>query len=596
MSENGTRVVEIPAYVTVRELADLIETSPIDLIKKLMTNGVMANINQQIDFDTAAIVAAELGVELQAAEAIADEATEDDSDVPEWRRFIANEADSDLVNRPPVVTILGHVDHGKTSLLDAIRETTIAEGEAGGITQHIGAYQIEHNSRKITFLDTPGHEAFTAMRARGAQATDIAILVVAADDGVMPQTREAAAHAKAAKVPVLVAMNKVDKANANPDLVKRQLSEIGLQPDEWEGTTMVVPVSATEQTGLDDLMEAVLLVADETDIHANPETSAAGTVIEAKIDKSRGIVATLLVQNGSLNPGDAIVAGAASGRIRAMFNEQGNKITSAPPSTPVSVLGLSEVPIAGDLFRVVTNGKEARGIAAKRKAAQKEQARRPRETVNLDDVFDKFQKGEAKELNLVIKADVQGSLEPIVTSLEKLGDADLKAKLLHTSTGNVTEGDILLAAASGAIVIGFNVDPDQAAVRAAEKEGISIRRYDVIYRLIEDIDKALQGMLDPEYEDVTIGTAQVRAVFRIPRLGGNIAGCFISEGEIRRNGKARVLRNGKVLHEGAISSLKHIKDDVREVRQGFECGIGIDGFGSFNEGDLIECFISQQVT
>ena len=595
MSENGTRVVEIPAYVTVRELADLIETSPIDLIKKLMTNGVMATINQQIDFDTAAIVAAEMGVELHAVEATADEATEDDSDVPAWRRFIADEAESDLVIRPPVVTILGHVDHGKTSLLDALRETTIAAGEAGGITQHIGAYQLEHNSRKITFLDTPGHEAFTAMRARGAQATDIAILVVAADDGVMPQTREAAAHAKAAKVPVIVAMNKVDKANANPDRVKRQLSEIGLQTDEWEGTTMVVPVSATEQTGLDDLIEAVLLVADETDIHANPKTTAAGTVIEAKIDKSRGIVATLLIQNGSLNPGDAIVAGAASGRIRAMFNDQGNKITNAPPSTPVSVLGLSDIPVAGDLFRVVTNSKEARGLAAERRAILETEARKPREAVSLDQIFENFQTGEAKELNLVVKADVQGSLEPIVTSLEKLGEGALKAKILQASTGNVTEGDILLAAAAGAIVIGFNVNPDQAAVRAAEKEGVSIRRYDVIYRLIEDIDKALKGMLDPEYEDVTIGTAQVRAVFKIPRRG-NIAGCYVTDGEIRRNGKARVLRKEKVLHEGGISSLKHLKDDVREVRQSFECGISIDGFDSFNEGDHIECFISQQVT
>ncbi|MFQ5407762.1 MAG: translation initiation factor IF-2 [Anaerolineales bacterium] len=594
MSKTGTRVVDIPAYVTVRELADLIETSPIDLIKKLMSNGVMANINQQIDFDTAAIVAAELGIELHAVEHKPEAEAADDDDAPAWRRLIAAEDEADLVNRPPVVTVLGHVDHGKTSLLDVIRKTDVAVGEAGGITQHIGAYQIEQAGRKITFLDTPGHEAFTAMRARGSQATDIAILVVAADDGVMPQTREAAAHAKAARVPVVVALNKIDKANANPDRVKRQLSEIGLQPDDWDGDTIVVPVSAVENTGVDDLLEAVLLVADETAIKANPEAPAAGTVIEAEVDKSRGVVATLLVQNGTLRAGDSIVAGAVSGRIRAMFNDKGDKISKAPPSTPVSVLGLSSVPTAGDLFHVAQNDREARTIAAERKAAQKIAARKAPPAISLDQVFAQFLAGEAKELNLIVKADVQGSLEPIVTSLEKLGDSDLKVRLLHTGTGNISENDVRLASASRAIVIGFSVEADQAAQRLAEKEGVSIRRYDVIYRLVEDVDKALAGMLEPKFENVTIGRAEVRAVFRIPRLG-QIAGCYVLEGELRRNANARVLRRNDELYSGSVSSLKHEKDDVRDIRQGFECGIGLDGFDGFHEGDVIECFVSQQV-
>ncbi len=594
MSNNGRKTIELPTNITVRQLADLIKASPIDIIKQLMSNGMMATINQQIDYDTAAIVISEFGYEAQPQIVVEEVKEEEQGASAEWRKIIEKEAVEDLVVRPPVVTILGHVDHGKTSLLDAIRHSNVAAGEAGGITQHIGAYQVVHNGRKITFLDTPGHEAFTAMRARGAQTTDIAVLVVAADDGVMPQTREAAAHAKAARVPIIVALNKIDRPNANPDRVKQQLSDIDLSPDEWGGRTMVVPVSAKLKKGIDDLLEAIVLVADDTPIKANPNATAAGTVVEAQLDKARGVVATLLVQNGSLRTGDILVAGMVSGRIRRMFNDKGQVIDEAPPSTPVSILGLSDIPTAGDIFRAVGADREAREIVAQRKQAQKEAAAKPSKALTLDQVFAKFQAGETKELPLVVKADGQGSLEPIVTSLERLSTEDIKVTILYAETGNVTENDVLLASASKAIVVGFAVAADQAAQRLADTEGVSIRLYDIIYRLTEDIEKALKGMLEPEYKDVLIGKAEVRQVFRIPKVG-NIAGSFVREGEIRRNATARVMRGGQKIFEGAVASLKHLKDDVRDVRQGFECGIALDGFDSFKTGDLVEFYTKEQV-
>jgi translation initiation factor IF-2 len=596
MSENGHKVVEVPGSITVRQLADLIKASPIEIIKRLMSNGMMANINQQLDYDTAAIVVGELGYEAKPETPVVSEEDKEDKTVaPEWRRAIEAEAAESLVTRPPVVTILGHVDHGKTSLLDLIRKTNVAAKEAGGITQHIGAYQVERNGRKITFLDTPGHEAFTAMRMRGAQATDIAILVVAADDGVMPQTREAYAHVKAARVPVIVALNKIDKPNANPDRVKQQLAEIGLTPDDWGGKTIIVPVSAKQKTGIDDLLEAILLVADDTSIKANPEATAVGTVVEAELDKSRGVIATLLVQNGTLHSSDVLVAGMANGKIRAMFNDHGEPIKVAAPSTPVTVLGLSDVPSAGDTFRVVGTDREARVIVAGRKLAQKESEAKPAQGLSLDQVFAKFQAGESKELALIVKADAQGSLEPIVNSLEKLATPDgPRVTVLYAETGKVTENDVMLATASKAIIIGFSVSADAAAQRLAEASGVSIRQYDVIYRITEDIEKALKGLLEPEYKPVTIGRAEVRAVFKISKVG-NIAGCIVRDGELRRSAKVRVLRNNKNEHEGDISSLKHEKEDVREVKKGFECGVGLKDYDTLKVGDVLEFFVVERV-
>jgi translation initiation factor IF-2 len=593
MSENGQKVIEIPESVTVRDLAERIETSPIDVIKQLMANGVMANINQLIDFDTAAIVVGELGFEVRPMLPPEIEGAEERAATPIWRRMIDAEDPSALIDRPPVVTILGHVDHGKTTLLDAVRKTDVAEGEAGGITQQIGAYQVQHNKRLITFLDTPGHAAFTAMRARGAQGADIAVLVVAADDGVMPQTHEAFAHARAAGVPIIVALNKVDRPNANPDRVKQQLADIGLVPDDWDGDTMVVPVSAKNQVGLEDLLEAVLLVADTLEIKANPDGRILGTVIEGEIDKSRGVVATLLLQNGTLHVGDVVLAGIASGRVRAMFDFQGNAIEDATPSTPVSVLGLSDVPTAGELFIQVPSEREARAIAQKRSLdeAAKIETRKP---LGLEEVFEAFKAGETQELRLVIKADVQGALEPIMTSLDELSVGDIKINVLHATTGTITENDIMLATASQAIVLGFNVGVDQAAQKMAEKEKIDIRLYDVIYHLTEDIEKALKGMLKPEKRTVLLGRAEVRATFRIPKIG-NVAGCRVLEGVMRRNAALKVVRQSEVIFEGSITSLRHEKDAVKEIREGFECGIGTKGFTEFEAGDILECFAEETV-
>lgn len=601
MTDNATekeiKKIELPSNLTVRDFAELMDASPIDVIKTLMANGVMANINQQIDFDTAAVVAAEMGFEA-SLETVDQLEAEDTGEVPLWRRLIASEDKAKLKARPPVVTILGHVDHGKTTLLDAIRQTSVVSGEAGGITQHIGAYQAKHKDRLITFLDTPGHAAFTAMRSRGAQGADIVILVVAADDGVMPQTKEALAHARAAQVPIIVAMNKVDKQNANPDRVKQQLADNGLIPDEWDGDTIVVPVSAKERTGLEDLLEAIQLVADNTEILANPEGEVIGTVIEAERDPSRGVVATLLIQNGTLHTTETLVVGTAYGKIRAMFDFVGNAIDEAGPATPVSIMGLKDVPSAGDLFRVVDSERDARGIVAERQEKIKAQKARPAQAITLESMFDAYQAGEVRELRLIVKADVQGSLEPIISSLQEISASDkegeINVNVLFTGTGNISENDITLAVASRAVVMGFNVDADNPAKRLAENEGISIRLYDIIYRLTEDVEKALKGMLEPEIQEKTIGKAEVRAIFKISRYG-KIAGCRVTEGEIRRNAQMRVIRGGDVVHTGEISSLKHEKDDVREVREGFECGINLKDFDDIQEGDTLEAFVREKV-
>jgi len=593
MSENGKKTIEIPVSITVRELAEIIETSPIDVIKQLMANGVMANINQQIDFDTAAIVVEEFGFEALPIIAPEVDAAEDQVDAPRWRQLINDEDETALVDRPPVVTILGHVDHGKTTILDVIREANVAEGEAGGITQHISAYQVEHNDQIITFLDTPGHAAFTAMRARGAQGADIAVLVVAADDGVMPQTREALAHARAAGVPILVALNKIDRENANPDRVLQQLADIGLIPDTWDGDTMVVPISAKQKTGLEDLLEAIILVSDTIEIKGNPEGRVVGTVLEGKLDKAKGVLASLLVQSGTLRVADAILAGTASGKVRAMFDFHGKQITEATPSMPVSIMGLSSVPMAGELFSVLETEREARVIAEKRKSGRQEVDTQPR-ALSLDQIFEAYQAGEAQELRLIVKADVQGSLEPIVSSLAELSAGDIKVNVLHSATGNIGENDVMLATASDAIVVGFNVAADQAARMVAENKKVDIRIYDIIYRLTEDIEKALKGMLAPEVREVELGQALVRAVFRIPKVG-NIAGCKVIKGELRRNAEIRVTRDGEAIFKGSISSLKHEKDDVAEIREGFECGIGMKDFNDFEEGDILVCFTEETV-
>ena len=590
MSENGSKI-ELPANIVIRDLAQIIEQSPIDIIKKLMSNGVMASINQSVDFDTAAIVVAEYGFDA-VPEVFEEEVKEEVGEIPLWRQLIADEDESKLMDRAPVVTILGHVDHGKTTLLDAIRETNVAGGEAGGITQHISAYQVAMKGRMISFLDTPGHAAFTAMRARGAQGADIVILVVAADDGVMPQTKEAISHAKAARVPIVVALNKMDKANANPENVKQQLAEQELVPDEWGGDTMIIPVSAKQKEGLDDLLEAILLVADNTDIRANPEGSVIGTVIEAEVDKSKGTVATLLVQNGTLHTGDIVVAGTAYGRIRALFDFRGESVEEVGPSTPVGVLGFNDVPTAGDLFRVVRSDKEARTLVNKRIEEQKEQSQVSKKA-SLEDLFAAYQAGEARELSLIVKADVQGSLEPIMSELEKLGKGEIGVNVLHAETGNIGENDVMLASASKAIVIGFNVQADVAARRLADKEGISIRLYDIIYRMTEDIEKALKGMLEPEVTEKEIGRAEVLAVFPISKIG-KIAGCRVREGVLRRNAKVRMYRGDDLVFEGDMASLKHEKENVNEIRAGFECGVGLKNFHDIEVGDDIVCYVLEK--
>ncbi|CAG0953153.1 MAG: translation initiation factor IF-2 [Anaerolinea sp.] len=591
------QIIEVPNYLTVRELATLIGANPIEVMKQLINNGIMVGINQQIDYDTAEIVLAEMGFDSRPVRTEKEEETSDDS-LPQWRRLYAEEDPRSLVSRPPVVTILGHVDHGKTSLLDVIRKANVAEGEAGGITQHIGAYQVTHNGRKITFLDTPGHAAFTAMRARGAQGADVAVLVVAADDGVMPTTKEAIAHARAAHIPIVVALNKIDKRNANPERVKKELAEHDLVSDEWGGNTMVVPVSAREKIGLEDLLEAILLTADEAQIVANPKGKPAGTVIEARTEKARGVLATLLVQNGTLHSGAIVVAGKAFGKIRAMFDYKGNPLREAPPSTPVQIMGLADMPTAGDPFEVVRTEKEARTLVEARKEASGTTRTEVKRPVTLEDFFTRVKEGESKELLLILKVDVQGSLEPLINSINeiKLKETTVGLKILYAESGTITENDVNLAVSTGAVIIGFNVEADGAARKTAEVSQIEIRTYNVIYNLLEDVEKAMKGLLDPVYADKVIGAAEVRKVFKIPKIG-KIAGCMVREGEIKRSAKVRIRRGRETLAEGlTVGSLKRETEDVREVRQGFECGISVEGFDDFIPGDLIEFLVRERVS
>lgn len=598
-----TNAILVPDFLTVRELAELIDSSPIDVMKRLITNGIMASINQQIDFDTAAIVIEEMGFTAQSASAVA-AAEEEEKRAEEreekWSAMYLGETPDTLVARPPIITILGHVDHGKTTLLDTIRKTAVAEGEAGGITQHIGAYQAQHDGRILTFLDTPGHEAFTAMRARGAQGADIAILVVAADDGVMPTTREALDHARAANVPLVVAITKIDRDNANADMVKQQLAELELIPDDWDGSTMMVPVDSLNGVGIEDLLEALVLVADDNSIVGNPRGVLRGTVVEAEVDRSRGTMATLLVMNGTMKRGDVIVAGSSYGRIKAMFDSAGNPVERAIPSMPVSVLGLDAPPAPGVYFEIVANDKTARSLAEDRR--QQERARLvtgpAQAAMTLEDLFNQFQSGEAKELAMVLKTDVQGSIQPITDELKNISQRNeegIEVSVLRQEVGRITESDVMLASASNAIIVGFNVGVDNAALSSSEVQGVEIRKYDVIYKLFEDIELALHGMLEPKFGDQVVGIAEVRQTFRIPR-SGVIAGSMIKEGEARRNAKARLKRGDKIIIDGVnVSSLRRFQDDVREVRSGFECGIGLAGVSDFEEGDIIEFFVRVRV-
>jgi translation initiation factor IF-2 len=596
------QVILVPDYLSVRDLAELIGANPIEVMKRLIANGIMAAINQQIDYETASIIIEEMGYEAQSATAIAQRAEKEQraATAQTWRKMYRDEKPENLMVRAPIVTILGHVDHGKTTLLDTIRKAHVAEGEAGGITQHIGAYRAQHNGRQITFLDTPGHEAFTAMRARGAQGADIVILVVAADDGVMQTTREALTHAQAANVPIIVAITKIDKRNANVDRVKQQLNDVGLSPDDYGGDTIVVPVSAQQGQGIEDLLEAILLVSDESEIVANPKSDAKGVVLESEVDKSRGVMTTLLVLNGTLSVGDDLVANLSFGRVKAMYDEKGKPVKMAVPSQPVSVLGMHALPEAGDSFEVVKNEKIARAIVAERTEvidAQKDQG--GRKALTLEDLFSQFQANEAKELTLIIRVDVNGSLQPIVEGLNRISDENedsVKIRILSAEVGNITESDVMLAATTKAIILGFNVEPDNAARRSADTQGVDIRGYSIIYKLFEQIELALKGMLEPVYADKTVGVAEVRQVFRISKVG-TIAGCMMREGEGRRNTKARVKRGGQIVADNqSVSSLKRLQEDVREVRQGFECGIGLANFEAFQVGDQIEFYVTERVS
>jgi translation initiation factor IF-2 len=575
-------VVDLPASLTVKELADTLHISSIEVIKQLMRNGIMANVNQVINYDVAAQVASGFGVEAKPkakAKVAASAATR-------IKKLVKEEKGVELQPRPPVVTIMGHVDHGKTRLLDAIRQTNVMASEAGGITQHIGAYQVEINGKKVTFLDTPGHEAFTAMRARGAQVTDIAVLVVAADDGVMPQTIEAINHAKAAGVPIVVAINKIDKAEANPDVVKQQLATNGLVVEDWGGDTIAVPVSAKEKKGIEDLLENILLVAEIEDLKANPARAAVGVVVEAEMDKSRGPLATVLVQNGTLKPGDIIVVGNTWGKVKAMFNDKGKQIRKAEPAAPAEILGLNEVAQVGDAFQVVADESQARAIIQKRQLQQKQVETKG---LRLDTFFEEISAGKIKELNIILKTDVQGSVEPIRTSLERLATPEVQVRIIHSSTGNITEGDVMLALASEGLIIGFNTNVDTGARRLADSKGVDIRVYDVIYALIDDVEKALKGMLEPKIVEVIDGRAEIRQVFAAGK-GTKVAGCYVIEGKISRNLPVRVIRKGKVIMDTTVISMRRFKDDVKEVATGFECGVGLKEFNDFQSGDILEFY------
>ncbi len=571
--------------LTVGELAQKLNKEPSAIIKQLMLLGVVATINESLDKDSIELICAEYNVEVEEIIPV---------DLADLSHYIETDEDENLVERPAVVTIMGHVDHGKTTLLDAIRDSKVSQGEAGGITQHIGAYQIEMDNKKITFLDTPGHEAFTSMRSRGAQVTDIAILVVAADDGVMPQTVEAINHAKAAEVPIIVAVNKIDKETADPNRVMQELMEHELVPEDWGGDTIFVPLSALTNQGIDDLLEMINLVAEVEELKANPNRHANGTVIEAELDKGRGSVATLLVQNGTLRVGDPLVIGNTYGKVRAMADDLGKRVETAGPSTPVEVIGFNEVPKAGDQFVVFKDEKEAKRVADMRLQRHVASQREESGKLSLDDLFKQIQEGDVKDINVIIKADVQGSVEALHASLEKIEVEGVKIKIIHTGVGAITESDIILASASNAIVIGFNVRPDVNAKRMAESENIDIRLHRVIYKAIEEMEAAMKGMLDPEYEEKVIGQVEVREIFKVSKIG-TIAGSYVTDGKITRNSGVRVIRDGVVIFEGELDSLKRFKDDVREVAQGYECGITITNFNDIKVGDIIEAFVMEEI-
>ena len=577
--------VKIPDEIGVGELASRMKKTGAEVVKTLMKNGVMASMSDIIDFDTAAIIAEELGckVEHEVIVTIEEKLIDTAEDKPE-----------DLVPRAPVVVVMGHVDHGKTSLLDYIRHAHVAAGEAGGITQHIGAYQVEVQGKTITFLDTPGHEAFTAMRARGAMITDIAILVVAADDGIMPQTIESINHAKAAEIPVIVAINKMDKPEANPERVKQQLTEYGLVPEEWGGETICCPISAKTGLGIDNLLEMVVLTAEMRELKANPNRSAHGAVIEARLDKGRGPIATLLVQNGTLHQGDVIIAGTAVGRVRAMTNAKGQKIQTAGPSVPVEITGMGEVPGAGDDFHAVDDERMARELVEQRKHEHKMAASAATQKVTLDDLFSQIQQGELKDLNIIVKADVQGSAEAVKASLEKLTNEEVRVRVIHCAVGAINESDVMLATTSNAIIVGFNVRPDANAKDTAARNKVDMRMYRVIYDCINEMEAAMKGMLAPKFKEVALGTAEVREVYKITGVG-IVAGCYITDGKVQRNAQVRLVRDGIVIHEGVLSSLQRFKDAVKEVAQGYECGIGIEKYSDIKVGDVIEAFVMEQI-
>ena len=577
--------VKIPEEIVVAELASRMKKTAAEVIKTLVKNGVMASINETIDFDTAEFVATELGckVEREVTVTIEEKIIDDHVDTAE-----------ELQPRSPVVVVMGHVDHGKTSLLDAVRKTNVVSGEAGGITQHIGAYTVQINGNPITFLDTPGHAAFTSMRARGAMCTDIAILVVAADDGIMPQTVEAINHAKAAKIPIIVAINKMDKHGANPDRIKQQLTEYDLVPEEWGGDTVICPISAKTGQGIDELLEMVILTSEVQELKANPNRAAKGTVIEARLDRTRGPIATLLIQNGTLNQGDVIIAGTAVGRVRVMTNDKGRTVKTAGPSVPVEITGLADVPAPGDEFNAVSDERMARELVEQRRQAEKDAAAQLNTKITLDNLFAMMQEGEMKDLNLIVKADVQGSAEALKASLLKLSNDEVRVKVIHTGVGAVNESDILLASTANAIIIGFNVRPDAAAQASAQRAKVDVRMYRVIYDAINEIEAALKGMLAPKYQEVVIGHAEVRQTYKVSAIG-TIAGCYVKDGKVTRDAQVRVLRDHIVLHQGAVGSLQRFKDSVKEVTAGYECGMSIDRFNDIKEGDVFECFAMEEI-
>jgi len=580
--------IELPHSLSVRQLADLLQISAVDIIKQLMRKGIMANINQIIDYDIASEIATGLGYEAHLKPRTAGGAASVISEIRK-RRKLQVEGAGNLQPRPPVVTVMGHVDHGKTRLLDAIRQTNVMDTEAGAITQHIGAYQVTIDEHKITFLDTPGHEAFTAMRAHGAQITDIIILVVAADDGVMPQTLEAINHARAAEVPIVVAINKIDKPEANQDRVKQQLAEAGLVIEEWGGDTVCVAISAKEKIGIQELLENLLVVAEVEELKANPSEQASGVVIEAEMDRNRGPLATVLVNSGTLKPGDTVVAGGTMGRVRAMLNDLGKQVKRAGPATPVEILGLNSVPQAGDILTAVNSEQQAQALVEKHRREEEERGSVSARSVSLHNLYDKISSGQVKGLNIILKADVQGSIEPIRSSLEHLSSDEVQVRILHSGTGNISESDVMLAAASNGLIIGFGVSADEGARRLASTEGVDIRHYDVIYNVVDDVEKALKGLLEPELVEVIEGHAEIRAVFSSTK-GAQVAGVYVLDGKVSRNSSARVRRGEEVISDTAVSSLRRFKDDVREVAAGYECGIGLKDFGDFQVGDLLEFY------